>query len=146
MWLYCCFFGSNLGGCWSSFMSKLFQEKAVAVRSVKPETVWSLEEPFVSYIAELWQNSGIQSAYRRRREFQLTDSAYLYFLFSSKIPPSTLICIFVAFLPNCLDYRRKIICQQMKTYSGFKMQQRLESLNTNFCTANSIFGIHFRPK
>jgi hypothetical protein len=34
-----------------------------------------LEEPYVSYIADLWQDSGIQEAYERRREYQLTDSA-----------------------------------------------------------------------
>ena len=63
-------------------MFELFQVKAVAVRSVNPEAIWSFEEPFVWYIAELWQNSGIQSAYRRRGEFQLTESAKLYIYFS----------------------------------------------------------------
>ena len=54
------------------------QEKAVTVRNVNPDEIKSIEEPFISYLAELWQDSGIQSAYRRRFEFPLADSAKLY--------------------------------------------------------------------
>ena len=45
------------------------------IQAIDYENVTSLEEPFVSYIADLWEDSGIQEAYDRRREFQLTDSA-----------------------------------------------------------------------
>ena len=68
------------------------------MRSVNPEAIWSLEEPFVSYIAELWQNSGIQSAYRRRREFQLTDSANLYFCSLKNLVFPPLSFVFCSFL------------------------------------------------
>ena len=84
MWLYYCNFCDNLNRL-LKLTFELFQVKAVAVRSIKPESVWSFKDPFVLYIAELWQNSGIQSAYRRRREFQLTDSANLYIYFFLKV-------------------------------------------------------------
>lgn len=51
------------------------QEKANVVRAIDYENVTSFEEPYVSYIQDLWGDSGIQECYDRRREYQLTDSA-----------------------------------------------------------------------
>ena len=51
------------------------QEKAEVIRAIDYENVTHFEEPFVSYIAELWENAGIQEAYERRREYHLIDSA-----------------------------------------------------------------------
>lgn len=56
-------------------LSLCFQEKADVVRAVDYESVSSFEEPYVSYISDLWDDQGIQEAYERRREYQLTDSA-----------------------------------------------------------------------
>ncbi|EYC34182.1 g-protein alpha subunit [Ancylostoma duodenale] len=58
--------------------SEELQEKAAVVRAVDFESVTSFEEPYVSYIKELWEDSGIQECYDRRREYQLTDSAKYY--------------------------------------------------------------------
>ncbi|PAV82432.1 hypothetical protein WR25_27255 [Diploscapter pachys] len=58
--------------------SEELQEKAAVVRAVDFESVTSFEEPYVSYIKELWEDSGIQECYERRREYQLTDSAKYY--------------------------------------------------------------------
>ncbi|ETN81863.1 g-protein alpha subunit [Necator americanus] len=55
--------------------SEELQEKAAVVRAVDFESVTSFEEPYVSFIKELWEDSGIQECYDRRREYQLTDSA-----------------------------------------------------------------------
>lgn len=51
------------------------QDKANVVRAIDYENVTSFEEPYVSYIQDLWEDSGIQQCYDRRREYQLTDSA-----------------------------------------------------------------------
>ena len=45
------------------------------VKEVDFETVVTLEAHFVESIRCLWQDSGIQECYDRRREYQLTDSA-----------------------------------------------------------------------
>ncbi|CAP38850.2 Protein CBR-EGL-30 [Caenorhabditis briggsae] len=58
--------------------SEELQEKAAVVREVDFESVTSFEEPYVSFIKELWEDSGIQECYDRRREYQLTDSAKYY--------------------------------------------------------------------
>jgi guanine nucleotide-binding protein G(q) subunit alpha len=57
------------------YRNSAFQEKANVVRAIDYENVSSFEEPYVSYIADLWEDGGIQEAYDRRREYQLTDSA-----------------------------------------------------------------------
>ncbi|VDK51445.1 unnamed protein product [Anisakis simplex] len=54
------------------------QDKANVVRAIDYENVTSFEEPYVSYIKDLWEDSGIQECYDRRREYQLTDSAKYY--------------------------------------------------------------------
>jgi guanine nucleotide-binding protein G(q) subunit alpha len=53
----------------------IFQDKANVVRAIDYESVTSFEEPYVSYIKDLWEDAGIQECYDRRREYQLTDSA-----------------------------------------------------------------------
>lgn len=45
------------------------------VKGVDAESVQALEARFVVAIKALWDDPGIQEAYDRRREFQLTDSA-----------------------------------------------------------------------
>uniref|UniRef100_A0A915DWG3 Guanine nucleotide-binding protein subunit alpha n=1 Tax=Ditylenchus dipsaci TaxID=166011 RepID=A0A915DWG3_9BILA len=54
------------------------EEKANVVRAIDYENISSFEEPYVTYIADLWQDPGIQEAYDRRREYQLTDSTKYY--------------------------------------------------------------------
>ncbi|TKR94060.1 hypothetical protein L596_008403 [Steinernema carpocapsae] len=54
------------------------QDKANVVRAIDYENVTSFEEPYVSYIKDLWEDSGVQECYDRRREYQLTDSAKYY--------------------------------------------------------------------
>uniref|UniRef100_A0A0N4ZU90 Guanine nucleotide-binding protein subunit alpha n=1 Tax=Parastrongyloides trichosuri TaxID=131310 RepID=A0A0N4ZU90_PARTI len=54
------------------------EDKANVVRAIDYENVTSFEEPYVSYIKDLWEDSGIQEAYDRRREYQLTDSTKYY--------------------------------------------------------------------
>lgn len=49
--------------------------QADVVKAVDYENVSSFEEPYVSYIKDLWEDTGIQECYDRRREYQLTDSA-----------------------------------------------------------------------
>ncbi|CAG0902396.1 unnamed protein product [Darwinula stevensoni] len=56
-----------------------FQEKAELVKSVDHKTVTTFKEPHVSAIKALWQDSGIQKCYHRRREYQHADSTK-YFL------------------------------------------------------------------
>lgn len=60
------------------------EEKAATIRALDSfGSEAPFEEPYITYISELWQNSGIQEAYQRRREYQLTDSAK-YFLSALK--------------------------------------------------------------
>ncbi|XP_047984273.1 G protein alpha q subunit-like [Leguminivora glycinivorella] len=53
-------------------------EKAELVSSIDFESVTSFESPYVEAIKDLWNDSGIQECYDRRREYQLTDSAKYY--------------------------------------------------------------------
>ncbi len=55
--------------------SLLMQDKADVVRAIDFESVTTFDEPYVSYIRDLWADQGIQEVYDRRREYQLTDSA-----------------------------------------------------------------------
>lgn len=61
-----------------SYDDEVVQDKAQILQAVDASAITTLEQPFASYIAEIWENNGIQEAYRRRREFQLTDSAIYY--------------------------------------------------------------------
>ncbi|KAL1230084.1 Guanine nucleotide-binding protein G(q) subunit alpha [Trichinella pseudospiralis] len=54
------------------------EEKAVIIRAIDYESVTTFEEPYVSYIRDLWNDKGILEVYDRRREYQLTDSAKYY--------------------------------------------------------------------
>jgi hypothetical protein len=51
------------------------EEKSTVLKCVDCEYISTFNEPHVSYIADLWEDKGIQEAYERRREFHLTDSA-----------------------------------------------------------------------
>jgi len=53
-------------------------DHADLVKSKVYENVSTFEEPFVTAIKTLWNDTGIQSCYDRRREYQLTDSAKYY--------------------------------------------------------------------
>nr|XP_022911698.1 guanine nucleotide-binding protein G(q) subunit alpha-like isoform X1 [Onthophagus taurus] len=55
-------------------------EKAELIRGVDYETVTTFEPPYVDAIKDLWNDSGIQECYDRRREYQLTDSAKYYLM------------------------------------------------------------------
>lgn len=52
----------------------LSQAHAILVKDVDIEKVSSFEQPYVSAIKMLWSDPGIQEAYDRRREYQLSDS------------------------------------------------------------------------
>ncbi|XP_065335972.1 G protein alpha q subunit-like [Cloeon dipterum] len=54
------------------------QAKADEIMEEDFETVTSFEAPYSNHIEELWKDTGIQEAYNRRREYQLTDSALYY--------------------------------------------------------------------
>lgn len=51
-----------------------FQNNALQVREVDVEKVASFDQPYISAIKMLWADPGIQEAYDRRREYQLSDS------------------------------------------------------------------------
>lgn len=51
-----------------------FQKNALVVRDVDVEKVASFDQPYISAIKMLWADPGIQEAYDRRREYQLSDS------------------------------------------------------------------------
>ncbi|XP_059487833.1 G protein alpha q subunit-like [Neocloeon triangulifer] len=53
-------------------------QKAETVMEEDFEMVTSFEPPLSTYVEELWKDTGIQDAYARRREYQLTDSANYY--------------------------------------------------------------------
>lgn len=53
-------------------------DKGERIRLVDHETVATFVEPDVSYIKDLWADTGIQRCYDRRNEYQLTDSAKYY--------------------------------------------------------------------
>ncbi|XP_052787422.1 guanine nucleotide-binding protein G(q) subunit alpha isoform X2 [Mya arenaria] len=56
------------------------EENANLIRQIdhEHETVTTFEQQFVDAIKCLWNDSGIQECYDRRREYQLTDSAKYY--------------------------------------------------------------------
>ncbi|XP_033100919.1 guanine nucleotide-binding protein G(q) subunit alpha-like [Anneissia japonica] len=60
------------------YVDKSNEEKSNYVRQTDPETIRSFEPPFVEYIASIWNDSGVQECYDRRREYQLSDSAKYY--------------------------------------------------------------------
>jgi guanine nucleotide-binding protein G(q) subunit alpha len=51
------------------------QEKGNLIREEDYEMVVTFEAPYTDAITDLWADSGVQEAYSRRREYQLTDSA-----------------------------------------------------------------------
>ncbi|KAJ6648870.1 G protein alpha q subunit [Pseudolycoriella hygida] len=53
-------------------------ENAELVKGEDFEMVMTFEPQFADAITSLWKDSGIQSCYDRRREYQLTDSAKYY--------------------------------------------------------------------
>lgn len=50
------------------------QNNALVVREVDVEKVSSFDQPYIGAIKMLWADPGIQEAYDRRREYQLSDS------------------------------------------------------------------------
>lgn len=57
-----------------SFCFALSQNNAQLVREVDVEKVSSFDQPYIGAIKMLWADPGIQEAYDRRREYQLSDS------------------------------------------------------------------------
>ncbi|XP_003373535.1 guanine nucleotide-binding protein G(q) subunit alpha [Trichinella spiralis] len=45
------------------------EEKAVIIRAIDYESVTTFEEPYVSYIRDLWNDKGILEVYDRRRDY-----------------------------------------------------------------------------
>ncbi|XP_030768234.1 guanine nucleotide-binding protein G(q) subunit alpha isoform X2 [Sitophilus oryzae] len=56
------------------------RDKAELIKSIDYETVTTFEPPYVEAIKDLWNDTGIQECYDRRREYQLTDSAKYYLM------------------------------------------------------------------
>ena len=51
------------------------KEKGNLIREEDYEMIVTFEAPYTDAITDLWADSGVQEAYSRRREYQLTDSA-----------------------------------------------------------------------
>jgi len=60
------------------YENALCRENADLVKSKPYKNVTTFEEPFVTAVKTLWNDSGIQSCYDRRREYRLADSAKYY--------------------------------------------------------------------
>ncbi|ENN74482.1 G protein alpha q subunit [Dendroctonus ponderosae] len=60
------------------FGAPSIEEKAELIKGLDYETVTTFEAPYSDAISDLWNDSGIQECYDRRREYQLTDSAKYY--------------------------------------------------------------------
>lgn len=50
------------------------QNNGQLVREVDVEKISSFDQPYIGAIKMLWADPGIQEAYDRRREYQLSDS------------------------------------------------------------------------
>uniref|UniRef100_A0A3Q2V8R6 Guanine nucleotide-binding protein subunit alpha n=1 Tax=Haplochromis burtoni TaxID=8153 RepID=A0A3Q2V8R6_HAPBU len=61
------------------------KNNALVVRDVDVEKVASFEQPYISAIKMLWADPGIQEAYDRRREYQLSDSTKYYLNYLERI-------------------------------------------------------------
>ncbi|KAH8365256.1 hypothetical protein KR084_006754 [Drosophila pseudotakahashii] len=61
-----------------SYGHEVHSELADLVMTIDYDTVTSLKDPYLNAIKTLWDDAGIQECYRRRREYQLTDSAKYY--------------------------------------------------------------------
>lgn len=51
-----------------------FQSNAMLVKEVDIEKINGFDHPYIAAIKSLWSDPGIQEAYDRRREYQLSDS------------------------------------------------------------------------
>ncbi|XP_046857586.1 guanine nucleotide-binding protein G(q) subunit alpha-like isoform X1 [Xenia sp. Carnegie-2017] len=60
------------------FANSSNEDLVSVVRSVDPDSVTSFKKEYYDAIKSLWQDSGIQECYDRRREFQLSDSCKYY--------------------------------------------------------------------
>jgi len=74
-------------------------DNAKLVLNVDHESVTRLESNYAKAVATLWSDSGIQKAYDRRREFQLSDSAKYYLTDLNRIGAPN-------FIPNEQDVLR----------------------------------------
>lgn len=54
------------------------EDVVAVVRSVDPDSVTTFKKEYYDAIKSLWEDSGIQECYDRRREFQLSDSCKYY--------------------------------------------------------------------
>lgn len=55
-------------------MHASFQANAMLVKDVDIEKINGFDQPYIAAIKSLWADPGIQEAYDRRREYQLSDS------------------------------------------------------------------------
>ena len=56
------------------FIPLSLQSNAMVVKEVDIEKVSGFDHPYINAIKTLWADPGIQEAYDRRREYQLSDS------------------------------------------------------------------------
>ncbi|XP_068246979.1 guanine nucleotide-binding protein G(q) subunit alpha-like [Palaemon carinicauda] len=75
-----------------SYGDSVNSEHADLVRAVDYESVTTFEEPYVTAMKSLWQDTGIQHCYDRRREYQLTDSAKYYLTDLDRIAAEDYVC------------------------------------------------------
>lgn len=54
------------------------EEYGKSIKQIDYEKVVTFESPYVEMVRSLWNDSGIQECYDRRREYQLTDSTKYY--------------------------------------------------------------------
>lgn len=62
-------------------------QNADLVRSIDYENVSSFDAPYADAMKALWEDTGIQECYDRRREYQLTDSAKYYLSDLDRLSP-----------------------------------------------------------
>lgn len=55
-------------------LPSLQQSNAMLVKEVDIEKINGFDQPYIAAIKSLWADPGIQEAYDRRREYQLSDS------------------------------------------------------------------------
>uniref|UniRef100_A0A1A8VF29 Guanine nucleotide-binding protein subunit alpha n=1 Tax=Nothobranchius furzeri TaxID=105023 RepID=A0A1A8VF29_NOTFU len=65
------------------------KNNSLLVREVDVEKVTTFEQPYISAIKQLWTDPGIQEAYDRRREYQLSDSTKYYLTDLDRIAESS---------------------------------------------------------
>ncbi|NXP52224.1 GNA14 protein, partial [Heliornis fulica] len=73
------------------YTSKENEENARMIKEVEVDKVTVLERKQVEAIKKLWEDTGIQECYDRRREYQLSDSAKFYLTDLDRIAMSSFV-------------------------------------------------------